>query len=160
MKKFIFLSLLMLMTLASYSQNNATLNETVYWIKKQIESYPSCGTLCYTAKVEYKSYLESLYVTYTSNWGNTTIFIIHLAKIDPHGYSYTKGYQFAIRTFGKEIIQKNIDSKGKVEILTKDIAYLVFDDESFQRNNLEPRLIEAFNHACLLLGGKVSPEPF
>ena len=142
-------------------QSNASLNETLSWLKSKIESYPLCGDiLCYTANVTYDLSNKQITIKYTSNWKNQVIFIIPLNKINSYGYEYVKDAFFIVKTKGNNIIRFDISNNGNRTKKNVSIAYLAFDDKMFKEKNLENRLIKAFNHACKLSGGNIETEPF
>jgi hypothetical protein len=160
MKKFILILLLISPAFLSNAQSNSTLEETLLWLKSKIEAYPSCGGLCYTAKVTYDLNKKEITIEYTSNLNNKVIYIIPLRNINPYGYSYSKGFLFTVKTTGNNITRYDIGSDGSKTTKYESSAYLVFDDTKFKQEGLESRLIKAFNHACKLSGGNAGQEPF
>lgn len=160
MKKLISILVVVFYSLSATSQTAATLSETLDWIKSKIELYPSCGTLCYTANVKYDLNLKVITIVYKSNWNNQVIYTIPLEDINPSGYSFTKDYIFTIRTNSNSMTWINIDSQGKSETKKVSEIYLVFDGPQFRANDLESRLIKAFNTAATLSGANNMKEVF
>ena len=160
MKKLIISLMVVFYSLSTFYQTEATLGETLEWIKSKIELYPSCGTLCYTANVKYDLVIKEITINYKSNWNNQVIYKIPLKDVNSSGYSFTKDYIFTIKTISQSITWINIDSNGNAETKMASEAYLVFDGAKFRANDLESRLIKAFNNAARLSGANVVKEVF
>jgi|BarGraIncu00222A_1022003.scaffolds.fasta_scaffold65729_2 viroplasmin and RNaseH domain-containing protein len=160
MKKISSVFVVVFFSLSTFCQTAATLSETLEWIKSKIELYSSCGTLCYTANVKYDLVAKEITINYKSNWNNQVIYKIPLKDINSSGYSFTKDYIFTIKTNRQSITWINIDSNGNTETKMASEAYRVFDGEKFRANDLESRLINAFNNAARLSGANVVKEVF
>lgn len=160
MKKTIISIFLIILAIPTFSQTTPTLSETLEWIKSKIELYPSCGDLCYTANVQYNLEQKELTVHYRSSWDNQVIYKIPLSDINPNGYSFTKDYVFTVKTNSQSMTWTNIESNGKTNTKMASEIYLVFDGPKFRANELESRLIKAFNNAARLSGASIPRESF
>lgn len=161
MKKLVVLSVGIILAINSVmSQEEATLRETLEWLKSKIELYPLCKGICYTASVQYDLEKREMTVTYRSNLNNKVIYQIPLIDINPSGYSFIKDFQFTVKTNTSSMKWTNIDSNGNVDSKMVSEIYLVFDGPKFRANDLESRMITAFNHAAKLSGGRVVKEVF
>jgi hypothetical protein len=160
-KIFILFLFLIPFNTQTFAQNNAELGNSLLWIKSKIEAYPACYTPCYEAKVIYDIPNKLLIVRYMSNWGNTVIYTIPINKINPYGFTYTKDYIFTVKTMDDDIKWEEISKKtGMSSERYESEAYLVFQNEAFQSENLQPRLIKAFRRIIELCGGIQSKEPY
>ncbi|MBW1613260.1 MAG: hypothetical protein JRJ57_04660 [Deltaproteobacteria bacterium] len=152
--------LLLAFTITINAQEKPSLEETLNWIKSKVEAYPSCGGICYEADVSIDLNKKEISINYLSNLNNRIIYTIPLRYLNSQGYSYTRNFLFTIKTHGNKVKKYEISSSGIRTTEYNSVAYLVFDDGKFQEENLEKRLKEAFNHACLLSGGTVTKEVF
>lgn len=161
MKKIMGSLIVVFLSISTFCQTTATLSETLDWIKTKIEAYPSCGQIiCYTASVQYDLGYKDITIAYTSNLNNKVTYRIPLKDINTSGYSYTKDYLFRIATKSPSITWIEAGADGSRETKKVSEVFLVFDGPKFRANDLESRLIKAFNNAVILSGGTVAKEVF
>ena len=153
MRKLISLLCLLLWGQLAFCQE-PTLEETLNWIKTKIEMYPSCGKPCYIAHVSFDLNEKTIHLTYHSDWGNAVEYLFSLKKINPASFKYEKQFLFSFNTYGNDVTHIDYDrAKNETTSRNDGVVYLVFDDASFLKEDLQQRLTKAFQKVIVLSGG-------